>query len=113
MPQESQLMVIYVFIITPKIFKTFILIIKNSVDLKHCGFTAPPSRVDTWMTCDANCWTANGSDKIFELSKDGFRVYLNNYGWQAAKNKGALKANFAERDNYELRYDVRGVCNQF
>ena len=112
-PQESQPMVICVFINTPKIFKTLILITKNSVDLKHCGFTAPPSRVDTWMTCDSNCWTANGSDKIYDLSKDGFRVYLNNYGRQAAKDSDSLKADFAIQKNFELRYDVRGICNQF
>ena len=46
------------------------------VDHSHCGLTKV-SRVITWMTCSNNCWTAMGSDKLYNQNNNGFRVYLN------------------------------------
>ena len=82
----------------------------NLVDFSHCGLTKV-SRVITWMTCTGNCWTANGSDKIYDLTDNSFRVYLNQFGRQAIYNKGPLRANFAKDNKFELHYEVKGICN--
>ena len=83
----------------------------NSVDISHCGLTKV-SRVITWMTCTSTCWTANGSDKIYDLTDNSFRVYLNQFGQQAVKSKPTLRANFAKDNKYELHYEVKGICNE-
>ena len=83
----------------------------NLVDISHCGLTKV-SRVITWMTCDTQCWTADGSDKIYNLTNDGFRVYLNHFGREAKKGANALRADFAKSRNFELHYEVKGSCNE-
>ena len=83
------------------------------VDISQCGLTQV-SRVITWMTCDTRCWTVTGSDKIYNLTNDSFRVYLyhvppkttpvNEVGYP-------LRAEIAEGWNYQLHYEVKGICN--
>ena len=77
------------------------------MDISHCGI-AEVSHVFTWMTCNDNCWTVNGSDKIYNLSNDGFRVYLKQ---KFDHKSGPLRAHFAKAKNYELHYEVKGICN--
>ena len=82
----------------------------NLVDFSHCGLTKV-SRVITWMTCTSTCWTANGSDKIYKLSNNSFRVYLNQFGRQLKNDIGPLRADDAKNKKYELHYEVKGICN--
>ena len=84
------------------------------MDISHCGLTKV-SRVITWMTCHSDCWTANGSDKIYKLTNNGFRVYLNQFGRQAVKSVfggklSALRAEYAQDKKFELHYEVKGIC---
>ena len=82
------------------------------MDISHCGLTKV-SRVLTWMTCFGNRWQAIGGDKIYDLTNDGFRVYLNQFGTQALiSSKSALRPDFAKKREYELHYEVKGICNE-
>ena len=86
------------------------------VDISHCGLTKV-SRVITWMTCDTRCWTVTGSDKIYDLTNTGFRVYL-----YQVPPKGpvpnpndpgfTLRAHYAKTGKLQLHYEVKGICNQ-
>ena len=81
------------------------------MDISHCGLTKV-SRVITWMTCKGYCMTASGSDKIYDLTNNGFKVKLNQYSRQAIDKKvGPLRANFAKQWEFELHYEVKGICN--
>ena len=79
-------------------------IILNLVDISHCGLTKV-STVMTSMTCKQYCWTVTGSDKIYNLTKDSFRVYLNHN-----KHKGPVRAHTAKSWEYKLHYEVKGSC---
>ena len=79
------------------------------MDISHCGLTKV-SRVITWMTCESDCWTANGSDKIYKLTNNGFRVYLNQFGRQAMRSVSASRAQYAQDKKFELHYEVKGIC---
>ena len=84
-----------------------------SVDFSHCGLTKV-SRVITWMTCKTKCWTVTGSDKIYNLTNDSFRVYLYHVPPKTTpvNDKGyPLRANIAQDWEYELHYEVKGICN--
>ena len=83
----------------------------DSVDISHCGLTKV-TRIITWMTCTGFCWSANGSDKIYNLTNEGFRVYLNNYGAELKRGENILRAPFATNNEFELHYEVRGICNE-
>ena len=84
------------------------------VDISHCGLTKV-SRVITWMTCDTRCWYAMGSDKIYNLTNNSFRVYLNQpIEWvdgNAQTPSSPLRANEVKNWNWELHYEVKGICN--
>lgn len=91
------------------------------MDISHCGLTKV-SRVITWMTCRSGCWAASGSDKIYNLTNDGFRVYLNNFGARAlfpdtdpddylVDGRPFIPA-YAKEKNFELHYEVKGICNE-
>ena len=66
------------------------------------------------MTCTGTCWEVIGSDKIYNLSNDGFRVYLNRFGVQAffPEKFKALRLDSAKEKKFELHYEVKGICNE-
>ena len=64
------------------------------------------------MTCNGGCWSAQGSDKIYNLSNEGFKVYLNNYGQRAETGAALLRAGSAKNREWELHYEVKGICNE-
>ena len=66
----------------------------------------------TWMTCKYSCWTAAGSDKIYDLTNDSFRIYLNQYTETSLFNKPTdpVRAHQAKGWEYKLHYEVKGIC---
>ena len=64
------------------------------------------------MTCQSQCWTANGSDKIYDLTNEFFRVYLNNYAAELKRGHSVLREHFAKDNKFELHYEVKGICNE-
>ena len=73
-------------------------------------FFMPKIRIFKMITCETDCWTTNGSDKIYKLSNKSFRVYLNQFGRQAMRSVSALRAQYAQDKKFELHYEVKGIC---
>ena len=46
------------------------------VDYSDIGLEQAPFDVHTFLTCKTGCWKLVGQSSIYNLSKNGFRVYL-------------------------------------
>ena len=68
------------------------------------------------MTCDTMCWSAVGSDKIYNLTNESFLVYLSQaIGWDgttAQTPSNPLRVHRVKNWNWKLHYEVKGICNE-
>jgi len=68
--------------------------------------------VNTWMTCDGGCFMAVGSNSLYNLTNESFRVFLNQLEWyiDPSIKAGRNFVQFAKEANYQLHYEIKGRC---
>ena len=103
------------------ILKPFVLIIWSmkfwiSVNFGDCGSIDQQMTevisVNTWMTCDGGCFMAVGSNSLYNLTNESFRVFLNQLEWyiDPSIKAGRNFVQFAKEANYQLHYEIKGRC---
>ena len=65
--------------------------------------------INTWMTCDSGCFMAVGTDSIYKLTNESFRVYINQLEWYINKTNRDF-VQIAKNNNYQLHYEIKGRC---
>ena len=68
--------------------------------------------VNTWLTCDQSCFMAVGSNNLYNLTNESFRVFLNQLEWyiDPSIQAGRNFVQFAKESNYQLHYEIKGRC---
>ena len=57
------------------------------------GLTAPPTDINTYVTCKSQCFTLSGVDDLYNVKRDHFRIFVISQFWptytpQQAKEHG-------------------------
>ena len=70
------------------------------IDYSDLGLNAPPTRINTYVTCTSQCFTLMALDDIYNLSETGFRVYGVSKFWREYSVEHAQQNNFVFHYNF-------------